>query len=136
MRLPGCESKGRRWLITTITTRFRCLRSLVVRITFPVTCCFQSMAEGWQEWAFRCTKGWQKVPIMKRFQTKTAAALLIVAGGIIPAYGQGRGNEHGRDRGDRPQQQEQQRGREQQRWQERQAWRQDSRPQVQAQQAP
>src|SRR4051812_50208185 len=29
---------------------------------------------------------------MKSFQTKTAVAFLIVAGGIVPAFGQGRGH--------------------------------------------
>ncbi|HXJ43912.1 MAG TPA: hypothetical protein VNH18_31795 [Bryobacteraceae bacterium] len=65
---------------------------------------------------------------MKNNQTKIAAALLLVAGSIIPAYGQGRGHERGEGRSDnRPQPPQQQRGQ----GQDRQAWRQESRPQFQ-----
>jgi hypothetical protein len=39
------------------------------------------------------------VPIMKNIPTKVAAAVLILAGSIIPAFGQGRGQDRGGDRG-------------------------------------
>src|SRR4051812_42957468 len=39
---------------------------------------------------------------MTTIQTYTTAAILILSGSIIPAYGQDRGRDHDRDRSDRP----------------------------------
>jgi hypothetical protein len=46
----------------------------------------------------------REVPVMKSIQTKTAAAMLIFASSIIPAYGQARGHDHDSDRSDRREQ--------------------------------